>query len=698
LPCLCLPPATARQATECYGYDKSEVSIQLNGSRPQPTLEEVREERRLIRARINLARLNREKKILESLSLYGDGWGTYVNLWDRYRDDSERGYTFSSVNDRRLGRHYPFFSNEQELAMLRAPARILCGTNSYAIGLLCGLTSYVVGTGYNYTVVPHDRADKRLVTSAQDVIDEFIDRTEWDDLEQELFQRWREDGEYLLRHHLDDDGLTDVRTVEPEQMIRPPGESEEWSFGVLHDRGDVQRILRYYFCYMDDPGQGEEVDVRRVIHCKANVKRSIKRGMTDFAFSTRDALDVADRLRRAVGESSAVQAAIAEIVQYENASRSQVQALVDQQADTVRMDPFTGRQTQRERIEPGTRRHIPQGMAWVPPPGAGNGNIQAYIEALQACLRGAGVRWNAPEWLGSSDASNNNFASSLTAESPFVISVKRAQNTLRRRFVGTMKIVLSDAARAGRLPQNILDLVEVSADAPPIETRDPLKEAQTDAVYVGLGAKSVQGVSRELGEDPEQVAQERQEWIERFGPEGPALPMPGDEGGSPPGSPFDFPRGGGGVLLDVPDVRQVTGYSCGRAAVVAVARFLGVELSAGQLSALGTSPQEGTRPANIVALLNSAGLQATSRDGMNLADLEQELAGGRPVLCPIQADDSGDGGHYVVVIGCDGSRLTLQDPVRGRVEMQADEFDRRWYDRAGGQEYRHYGIAVGGQP
>lgn len=494
---------------------------------PREALRDARAEVRLIEAQLRLRSLRETKRILEGWVGTRDDFA-FGDPWERYRNDQLAAggvRAFATVNDRRDGRNYPIFQTEDELARLRAPARILCATNHYAIGLLNGLTSYTIGTGYTYRAVPKNKGVKRTDESvaAQRVIDEFVESSCWGELEQELFWRSREDGEFFLRLFPQGDSLPEVRTVEPEQVRQPPGEShEDWSFGIRTDPEDVQKPLEYFVSRLDNTQEGDFVEPEDMVHCKVNVKRSIKRGLTDFAFSTADSLDVADRLRKALGEGAAIQAAIAEIVQYESATNSQVQSLIDSQKEFSRTSPVTGRTTVHERIPAGTRRHIPKGMTYVAPPGAAN--IPGYVEALQACLRGAGVRWNAPEWLASADASNNNFASSLTAESPFVLSVLRAQAIYKRLFKQVIMRVLTLV-----LGEALVAMIELQVEAPPVESRDRLAEAQTDQIYVGMGVKSVQTTQQEQGLDADQEAQNRETYAERFGTPGMGLELLGED-------------------------------------------------------------------------------------------------------------------------------------------------------------------------
>lgn len=152
--------------------------------------------------------------------------------------------------------------------------------------------------------------------------------------------------------------------------------------------------------------------------------------------------------------------------------------------------------------------------------------------------------------------------------------------------------------------------------------------------------------------------------------------------------------------LDLPDVRQDTGWSCGAAALQTVAQYFGVgpDDEAKWRELLGTDPQAGTRPDELERGAAACGLHTQADDGMSIDDLRKLAGAGRPVLCPMQADDPAgeSSGHWVVVRGVtDAGDVRLHDPVSGPTEMAGDEFLDRWHDTdADGTEYVRYGLAV----
>jgi len=458
------------------------------------------------------------RRPLRESTLTSDFWlSNYVDLLDRFRDGGVFAYPISNPQDRRYGSNFPFWYSEQQLSVIRAQARLVATTSPNALGLLNGLCSYVVGPGYNYHVSP--KSDKSVeestVAACQAKIDRFINENDWSNFEQEIFTRSRTDGETFLRLFPQPSGRMLIRTIEPEQIIQPPGEDfSNWSYGIQTDPDDVFNIMNYHVNYFAPKGedlehdstpstpQGEIVSVDRIVHIKCNVPRAIKRGLSDFSYETLETFNIASKLRRNLGEGASVQSAIAAVRQHDAASHAQVEAFVEENIDYSVAQVPTGRATDYQRIEPGTFLDIPKGMNYVKPPGADS--AKDHLDIFQALLRSAGNRHNAPEWLSSANVSGANYASSLTAESPFLRNCVRLQSMYRSHFKKIMTEVIRNSAEMGELPINILDLVDIVVTPPAVEARDKIADSQSDQTYYTIGAKSIQTISQERGLDFEQ--------------------------------------------------------------------------------------------------------------------------------------------------------------------------------------------------
>jgi len=534
-------------------------------------LREVRQQARLIRAELELGQLRRaqaqHKRLLEDQEAW-EWISTYNEIIDRLRGpERDLILPVSTYSDRRFGCFWPFWRTWVEHARLRASARILCTMSTLASGAIRGLTNYVIGEGYVTRAAPKAASTpKALVAAASEVLDDFERANDWRLLQRELFANSRRDGEVFLREFPQSDGILLLRQVLPEQILEPPDRDlATASFGILNHADDIENPLAYWVCLDGDAGRGEEVDAREIYHLKLNVDRYVKRGLTDFSFDTYDTLKGAQRLIENLSEGSAVQAAIALIRQHDQSISSEVSDFVGSIADYVESNPYGGPDTNVQRFYPGSIHDIPKGYNYVAPPFAAN--AQGFVSVVQAVLRSVAVRWNAPEWLISGDASNNNYSSSITAESPFVKGCKAEQWRYQVLFTRTAWRAMRCACDMGRLRamgrrwsfEEVRRAIDLQVEPPTIEVRNKQEEAQVNAMYIQARVKSIQTVQQELGLDSEQELQNIEEWEEKTGGQGEGLPMPGEEKGGAAGDlqallgPEGGEEEGGGEAVSYPE-------------------------------------------------------------------------------------------------------------------------------------------------
>ncbi len=498
-----------------------------------------------------LKRLAAGAKLLESIQC-GDWWTSAAyDRMDRLRSDPY----WRSVGGRQArqkGGDYPFFTTEQELELFRGQSRILAGANSYAIGLVEGVVSYTLGEGMTYRAVSRHKerkAPKELLAKIQDIIDYHHERNCWfggcqPGMEEELVSRSLIDGEWFLHHQSTDEGYVDLRIVEPEQVTQPLGSPDEYSFGVLTPEGDIAGPRKAYNTRWDDSNDDVEIPASEMIHFRRNVVRNVKRGLPDFTHSTLDAFHIADRLRHNMALGAAIQATFAGIRQHDSATKAQVDSMNELVANYERTNPDTDQTERIQKFEP-SMVDIPKGMNYVNPPTAQN--AAAHVEILLACLRGAGRRWMAPDWVIGGDASNNNLASSLVATDPWVIRIKRNQRdnrsvgkesawiAVRTRVEKTGAITVRVKKEGGILTeetygwQDIRGLVDIQVEAPSPETRNKLEEAQVNQIYGMLRVKSTQTMQQDLGLDTEEEQVNFDKAAEQMGPPGEPPALPGDQ-------------------------------------------------------------------------------------------------------------------------------------------------------------------------
>jgi hypothetical protein len=203
-------------------------------------------------------------------------------------------------------------------------------------------------------------------------------------------------------------------------------------------------------------------------------------------------------------------AEIAYILTHKNGTTDAVNTFADQWQDYSRTHPTTGKTQRTATAKPGRIVNFSDVTnATTMPSGDSEGNIMA----LQAQLRQIYNTFGMPEFM-SGDASNNNYASSQMAGSPMVRGVEGMQEELTPHFKGLAMQVLTHEAAKGNLSPKTLAMLEVLPVPPSPVMEDELQKAQCHQIYVEMGAKSVQGVTQEIGEDVEKVQQERDEWLE----------------------------------------------------------------------------------------------------------------------------------------------------------------------------------------
>jgi hypothetical protein len=391
------------------------------------------------------------------------------------------------------------FADERQLAEARAEGRRLERSNEFAINGHENRVSYIVGAGHTYKALAKKGAvvSEELVADAQRAIDEFVRVNRWQHRQQEIVRRKDRDGEAFLRLFVDAEGVTRVRFVEPGQVYRPTrlAHSAASSFGVETDPRDVETVYGYWI-------DGAWVDASEVQHRKQGVDANVKRGVPLF-YPVRDNLRRAEKLLRNMAAVADIQTAIAMIRRHERAPQSAAETFRAQMA-TATVADGAGATTYFQRYAPGTILDVPKTIDYDFP--AAGLDASRYVVVLQAILRSVASRLVFPEFMLTSDASNANYSSTLVAEGPAVKMFERWQADMKHDDLDILRRALDAAVRAGRLPSEALEQVEIHVGLPRVATRDAKQEAEVNAVYHRLGVKSPQTIAAELGLDH---AQER---------------------------------------------------------------------------------------------------------------------------------------------------------------------------------------------
>jgi predicted double-glycine peptidase len=161
--------------------------------------------------------------------------------------------------------------------------------------------------------------------------------------------------------------------------------------------------------------------------------------------------------------------------------------------------------------------------------------------------------------------------------------------------------------------------------------------------------------------------------------------------------------------------RQATEYSCGASALQSVLSYWGRDVDEEDLmKILGTNPEVGTYPEDIVRAARSLGFEAEVKENLTVDDVEASTQKGIPVIILGQAwvsrassetspaEDWADG-HYMVALAVDRDYVYLEDPFirMGKGFVPRDVFESQWHNVMGGDLSRpkqiHVGIFIRGK-
>ncbi len=332
-----------------------------------------------------------------------------------------------------------------------------------------------------------------------------------------------------------------MRFIEPEHVRDLSGHG----FGIHSEPGDVENVVSYSVISDPDSQHPDLVEAADVVHIKMNTDSGAKRGLPTL-YPVRKNLERADKLLRNMSTLAQIQSTFAAIRQHKQVSASAIDTFRCAQADVQTTNPFTGQDSFTKQFPPGSIIDTNDQSNWIfPSVGVNAGGL---VQILQAELRACAARLVMPEYMLTVDASNANFASTLVAEAPSTKNFERLQAFFARRFgdggyikgrlCGLLWRVIERAVRAGRLPQEVLEEIEIQAEGPSLIARDKSSETQRAGVLNEKGILSKATWSKWEGVDREQ---ERKQ-IEAERAEEPQQPIPGnpDDPGDEDDDPFEF--------------------------------------------------------------------------------------------------------------------------------------------------------------
>lgn len=469
-----------------------------------------------------------------------EGWGDFVDPTERFFDDpsflpANAGYQSPYMADREPGTlNLPSLITTLDLRLARGLGRLLADTTAAGQAVIVNLQNYIVHTGFKYTFAPRNKQEVSpdLLQQLQDIGDDFREENCWDgDLDRELVRRDVRDGEYFLSSYQSIDGRLLTRVIEPEFIVDPVGISEDailnglhpfkralwptraydWDYGVMRDAEDKSVIYGYFVQWENRPEDFDWFPASMVQHSKgSNVDRNIARGLSDF-FAVHKAMNNAGRLQDNALRGAQVQAAIAYIMHAAPGANPAGASSIQSANTTYQYQQNTpqGSKTRSvEQIKPGTVIRAPAGQVYEPGP-LGSSHGPNFELLGQWAARSVGARWAMPEYMISGDASNNNMASALVAEAPFVKNCEARQFSYARMWKQLHWRAVQAAINCGRLDvgmsfPELKRLVDIQVEPPEVATRDPLQQEQVRDYQSNAGILSKRTRSAQSGLDHDQ--------------------------------------------------------------------------------------------------------------------------------------------------------------------------------------------------
>ena len=462
-----------------------------------------------------------DTKILEALSgagvmqeAYGDVINTAEYLYDTpgfsYR--LTRGMYATALWDRQDGRYRPVYETEIDLKIIRAMSWLLVAKVPMARAWTERLLDYTIGSGFDWGI-SHPSPEVKAYCNA--VIDRFMVDVSWSPgLERESFARSIEDGEFL--GELIWDGSPGMIVRECDELTEPiyglrgyvqTDFEPSWSFGVMTQQNQPAKPIGYHFVRDEAGTDWNYAPANRVLHWKRNVRSGAKRGVTDF-YTPHLYLSRGDKILGNTAEGTAVQAAIAYIVEHApNVTQTQASALTSM-ARLTGTNPVTGATERTLPMSGAKRLDVRNGQKYHAGPLAGTNNAQTYVAVMSAALRLAGSVKAFPEGMLNGDYSNNNYASAIVAQSPFVQGRFAEQAVRSQEMREMIRKVLGLACFHGKFRrfgiERFSDLepgLEINVIPTKVVPLDRLSLAQSLAIEKAQGWVTDKTAVTELGRD-----------------------------------------------------------------------------------------------------------------------------------------------------------------------------------------------------
>jgi len=314
-------------------------------------------------------------------------------------------------------------------------------TNLHARAVIRNLTKFVLGKG----PVINPISENQIV---KDTWDNFVKNNRWGKKEKEMVSRTFRDGEIFIRFFIDiTNGDVKVRFLRADNIRNPKIENkilENVSFGIACDPEDIEDVKSYYLCDKEQ-NLKKKIDASEIMHLKILSDSDMKRGMSILLVAMPMIRKYEDWMDDRIVLNK-VRSAIA-LIRTVPGTASTVNSIRDKHQS----ERFSADRYKQKGFNRGTVITASKGIEYqmLTP------NIQAADakddgrNMLLAVAAGVGF----PEMILTADYSNSNYASSLTAQNPFVREIEDWQDFFEDPYKEIFSRVIQAGKEHGKIPE-----------------------------------------------------------------------------------------------------------------------------------------------------------------------------------------------------------------------------------------------------
>lgn len=452
------------------------------------TIAALEKRREILHLKLAEAELNAAEKLFEADSI----WSRYVAPQGPFVNDSDGSWQMVETDDEES--LIQGFANEQQLTRERSRSRLLCLSNGFAINAIENRISYSVGTGIKIKATaksagpgPAPESVQKIVQRVQDVIDYTFKINDGFKRQQEAMRRYDRDGEVFRRLFVMPDNSLRVRFVEPAAISETHAKDSRayfrdfsnpkarmYTWGILTDGNDAETPLAYLT-------KKEAIPADEIIHSKANVDLSTKRGVPTF-FPIGESLTWAYEVVKRASKLTAIQSSIAIIRKLNKTTQAQAGTFLAAQTAGLpsRTSMLTGQDVRQIPVREGSMIDVSENVDLEFP--AAKINAANFSVVVQMILRLSASRFTMPEWMFTSDASNANYSSTMVAEGPATKGFQRLQIEMGEPEKEIARRAVELKAGSNGIPEGWEEIIELNIIPPRVEAQNNLEEAQVDQI------------------------------------------------------------------------------------------------------------------------------------------------------------------------------------------------------------------------